>query len=233
MSDGKLSSGASADRARRIIARRRAWRWPLYIALASLLLVATGGGILFVAYQGAEARAVQVIKDLGGRVRWQDDRPRRGRVVSAFLGVAELGDADLARLTPFWWTFPELRDLDLSHSAITDASLARLRGSTLRNLVLDHTGITSDGLKHLAGNTELRSLSLNGTQIGDEGLKHLAGLPRLGNLYLGGAPISDQGLQILEGFAALRYLQLGGNREVTEEGLKQLQRARPELKISK
>lgn len=232
MSYVNMDYGPTADRARRLLRRRRAWFWIFWLMATLTLLLAAGGGLAVLAYRNAEPRAVQLVKQLGGRVRWTNDRPKNGHVVSVSLSVNTLRDDDLAQLTPWWWNFPELKDLDLSSSAITDAGLAHLRGAELRSLALDGTQITGDGLRHLTGMSELRSLSLNETQIGDDGLEHVARLPQLGALYLRGTPIGDDGLRHLEQRTSLRYLRLGRNRGVTDAGIERLQAAVPELRIT-
>jgi hypothetical protein len=201
--------------------------------LAVLLLLAASGGVLSVAYYGAEARAINRVKQLGGRVRFDEDQRRGGHVVAIELGVARLNDEGLASITPLWWTFPQLRILDLRGSGVSDAGVSHLAGAKLQNLLLDDTRITSEGLRFLGNSSELRSLSLNGTQISDDGLAYLAGLTHLGNLHLHGTPITDDGLQRLEAIASLRYLELGENRGVTDAGVERLQRALPELRVSK
>lgn len=231
MSDGTSNYGPSADRARRLLQRQRGVRWKLWISVAfgSSLLAACVS--IWIAYSGAQARAVIVVKELGGKVRWSDDRPRDGQVVSISLNASTVTDEDLVRFLPWWWNLPSLRELDLRGAKITDAGLAHLSGASIHNLLLDGARVTSDGLKHLAGNTELRSLSLIHTGIDDDGLKHLSRLPRLGSLYLEGTSISDQGLRHLVGMESLRYLQLGDNRGVTDAGTAELKSALPKLRV--
>jgi hypothetical protein len=233
MSYVNMDYGPTADRARRLLRRRRAWFWVFWLTATLILLLAAGGGLAVLAYRNAEPRGVQLVKMLGGRVRWTNDRPKNGHVVGITLSVSTLRDDDLAQLTPWWWTFPELKDLDLSGAGITDAGLAHLRGAELRSLTLDGTQVSGDGLRHVAVISDLRSLSLNNTQAGDDGLEHIARLPQLGALYLRGTPITDSGLQHLEGLISLRYLQLGGNRGITDAGVNRLTAALPELRVSR
>lgn len=232
MSDDTSNYGPSADRARRLLQRQRGVRWKLWISvvLGSSLLAACVS--IWIAYSGAQARAASVVKELGGKVRWSDDRSRDGQVVSISLNASTVTDEDLARFLPWWWNLPSLRELDLRGAKITDAGLAHLSGAAIQNLLLDGARVTSDGLKHLAGNTELRSLSLINTGIDDDGLKHLSRLPRLGSLYLEGTSISDQGLRHLVGMESLRYLQLGDNRSVTDAGVQELKSALPKLRVA-
>ena len=232
MSDSMSNYGPSADRARRLLQRRRV-RWKLWISVVLGLSLLAAGVSIWIAYSGAQARAVIVVKELGGKVRWSGDRPRDGQVVSISLNASTVTDEDLARFLPWWWYLPSLQDLDLRGAKITDAGLAHLSGAPIHNLLLDGARVTSDGLKHLAGNTQLRSLSLINTGIDDDGLKHLSRLPQLGVLYLEGTPISDQGLRHLVGMKTLRYLKLGDNRGVTDAGAAELQSALPKLRIAR
>jgi len=69
---------------------------------------------------------------------------------------------------------------------VTDASLARLAGSTkLVRLDLEGTSVTYAGLVHLRGLTNLERLNLSGTQVTDVGLEHVQGLPQLTRLVTG------------------------------------------------
>lgn len=70
--------------------------------------------------------------------------------------------------------FPQLEELDLFGTQITDAGLPHMeRLTSLRKLTLDCTEVTNVGLKHLAGLKQLQSLSLRDTKATQEGIQRL------------------------------------------------------------
>jgi beta-lactamase regulating signal transducer with metallopeptidase domain/Leucine-rich repeat (LRR) protein len=145
-----------------------------------------------------EAKVIAEIKELGGTVIFDENKPDRP-VISVDFERAPMG------------------------KKITDAVLASLEGLTqLRTLNLAspfNAEYTESGLKHLASLTKLQSLSLQGKKITDAGVKHLKGLSQLKSLRLMGCRITDAGLANLEGFSQLESLDLGGNFEVSDAGL--------------
>jgi internalin A len=152
-----------------------------------------------------------------------------------------------------------LERLDLSDSAVTDAGLVHLEGlSRLRTLELGGTDISDAGIAHLKGLTNLRELFLQPSRVGDAGLAHLENLTGLRELFLGGTlvtdtglphlrsltglqaltlwgtRVSDVGLVHLEGLSSLEVLTVGGDRtQITEAGVKRLQRALPKVEIER
>jgi hypothetical protein len=197
-----------------------------------LLVPLVGGVVAWTSYRGAEAKAAARAAELGGRVTWSEGQPQRHVIAIAFAGSA-LDDEQLGGFTPWWWHFPELVDLDLTGTAITDEGLAHVARSGIKNLMLGDTKITSRGLSTLAGCPSLTSVLLSKTQVDDAGVEYLAALPGLRTLYLDGTPITDEALRRLEGMTTLRYLRLGGNRGVTDEGVARLEEALPELKVTR
>jgi Leucine-rich repeat (LRR) protein len=115
----------------------------------------------------------------------------------------------------------------------TDAGLACLKDLTqLRRLDLVAMKITDAGLEHLKGLTQLQELNLSSTQITDAGLADLKTLTQLQKLDLSCTQATDAGLVYLEGLTQLQELNLWGTK-VTAEGVKKLQKALPNCKISK
>ncbi len=142
------------------------------------------------------------IEDLGGTVMRENQQPD-GPVVSVDLSDNQkLKDDDLKLLS----SFPDLRELHLHGTTITDA-----------------------GLKHLAGLTNLTYLGLIGAEnITDEGLKELVGLQKLEELRIGNTGITDAGLKELAKLKNLKMVGLIGT-PVTEEGLKEFSEALPDM----
>jgi uncharacterized membrane protein len=102
-------------------------------------------------------------------------------IVNASLSRS-FGDAQLASLAPL---APNIVDLDLAGTRVTDAGLASVATmANLRRLRLDRTSITDAGLEHLAPLSHLQYLNLYGTHVTDASLKPLGNLPALRRLYL-------------------------------------------------
>ncbi len=89
--------------------------------------------------------------------------------------------------------------LDLSKTAITDASLAQV--AELKRLVrldLHQTKIGDASISQLKGLSNLRYLNLYGTEVSDAGLKQLEGLKNLKNVYLWNSKATEKGAKALE-----------------------------------
>ena len=100
----------------------------------------------------------------------------------------------------------------------------------LSELNLNYTNVTDAELEHLRGLPHLQRLYLDGTRVTDAGLKHLNGLTQLRELNLGSTQITDVGLEYLKGLIQLEQLDLRVTH-VTNEGVKKLQQALPKCKI--
>jgi uncharacterized membrane protein/YHS domain-containing protein len=101
---------------------------------------------------------------------------------NASIAGTNFSDAHLARLAPLALN---LRWLDLSGTAVTDAGLAQVSAMRhLARLQLERTAITDAGLTQLAGLADLESLNLYGTAVTDAALETLKPLPKLRQLYL-------------------------------------------------
>jgi hypothetical protein len=88
--------------------------------------------------------------------------------------------------------------LDLSHTRVSDAGVARLKGlGGLMSLNLSNTGITDSGLEHICGLGPW-VLDLSHTKITDAGLAHLNGM-NLASLNLSDTKVNGSGLQLLKG----------------------------------
>ncbi len=94
---------------------------------------------------------------------------------------------------------PGLKALQLGHTGITDAGLAKLTDATaIETLDLGSTQITDAGLAHLSGLQNLRMLSLFRTNITDAGLKHFGDLKNLRSITLNGTSVTEQGVRELQ-----------------------------------
>jgi hypothetical protein len=157
----------------------------------------------------------------------------------------EINDAKLEEICR---DYPELVELTLQGTSITDAGLVHLLKLTkLRKIRLAKTAITDAGMRDLAKCEFLEDVDISQTKIGDFGVWELRALPRLKrlNLYLTLAtdagldsfrrgdhrsaakiewlnldkcPITDEGLPKLASLTSLAWLHLGGTA-VTDAGL--------------
>jgi hypothetical protein len=145
------------------------------------------------------------------------------------LENTRITDAGLARLRGS----TQLRTLSLGGTGISDAGLKHLQGlARLQRLYLANTGITDAGLAHLKDLIGLEYLDLQYTAVTDAGLIHLQGLRQLRMLHLDGAGVTDVGLAHLKGLASLRCLHLQYTT-VTDMGVAELQSALPRLAIER
>jgi hypothetical protein len=128
--------------------------------------------------------------------------------------------------------FPHLKQLQLTSnrglfgqpktpSLITDAGMPFLKLPNLAALNLSGLPITDQGLRSLAGLSELNALYLSRTNVQGKGLGQLRSLPNLVILYLDQTAITDQELSQLSGALSLQFLSLSGNT-LTSAGLKNL-----------
>jgi len=129
--------------------------------------------------------------------------------------------------------FPNLLNLCLSRTDITDEGVRGINHLTLRTLNIGMTRVTDIGVAHLQGMNSLRRLSLHdivisdsalyflqrldklefldlsGTAIGAEGLERLSDLPRLRVLLASGVKLSSRTAAVLARMTGLRTLSLG------------------------
>ena len=143
---------------------------------------------------------------------------------------------------------PNLKELDLFYTSITDEDLVHLGELIgLESLNLRNTSISNDGVAHLADLTSLRRLNLSGTEINGQALSyvkdmtllvelelsennyfkatalvHLKRLTKLESLGLPSIHDLDNGLSHIKHLSELKVLGLGGER-ITRAGLEHLQ----------
>jgi hypothetical protein len=104
---------------------------------------------------------------------------------------------------------PNLRDLDLSGTRMTDGSLHALKAyPNLVNLDLSRTGVTGARLSDLTALKELAELSLAHTRAADGACAALAELRGLTTLDLSGTAVTGVGLDRLKALPHLRSLNL-------------------------
>jgi hypothetical protein len=108
---------------------------------------------------------------------------------------------------------PNLRDLDLSGTPISDASLEAIGDLVgLETLNLAGTRVTDRGIGALERNRTLREVNLAWTNTGDGAIAALAGKPRLGH-FATGALVTDSGLAMLHQWPVYRTWH-GGDPQI-------------------
>lgn len=117
---------------------------------------------------------------------------------------------------------PELRQLDLGSSNVTDAGLNCLDNfPRLEDLDLNLTKISSAGLRKINCLRSLRDLNIQQTNVGDDGMIGLSQCRKLQTLYARESKITDKGLKYLNGLPELFDLRLDGD-QITDTGFAQL-----------
>jgi uncharacterized protein (TIGR02996 family) len=148
-----------------------------------------------------------------------------GAWVTHLTLCGECRDAALQRLAP---RFTRLARLSFQGAweggrSVTDEGVKALAGLTqLRRLDLADSTVTDAGLQTLATLTRLQSLNLSRTGVTDEGLAVVVHLQRLRELWLTATAVTDAGLGALAGLRQLGTLALGFCVGITGTGLKYL-----------
>ena len=110
------------------------------------------------------------------------------------LKVVELTGTKIGDLTACeLLKLPELVNLSLANTLVTDEAFDNLTPRKLARLYLDGTAITNETLRTLAVMTTLSDLRLAGTKVTNQGIAHLEGM-RLELLDLTGTAVTAEGL---------------------------------------
>src|SRR5262249_39636734 len=162
----KSVTGRRPDRSRRrsrsggLIMKRCLWA----VSVCGILLAASPS--LEGDDSEAQARAIERVKNLGGKYVAEKDDPD-GPAVVVYFESTRVKDADLALLKDL----PETTHLDLTTTEISDAGLFHVQGlRKLQVLGLTRTKVTGAGLEHVKGCAELKALFLRQTKVTDKGL---------------------------------------------------------------
>lgn len=141
-----------------------------------------------------EEKSWESVTAAGGRVqRLADDSPLLS--VDFRLTRDEATDEKVAATAAI---APNVADLDLSRTAITDNGVAIVKEMPkLVRLNLSQTEIGDAALDNLSGLKELRYLNLYETKITDAGLNKISKLPNLEAIYLWGSGATQKGVKKL------------------------------------
>ena len=132
------------------------------------------------------------------------------------LHGATVGDADLWRLA----LLPNLKDLGLRGTQVTDAGIAALTRLPLRALDLRATQVSGNCFALLPAG-ELEALHLTDTRVSEADLARLPTLPALKTLKLNFLELSDLALERLAPQPHLTHLELD-QTGLTDDGLRRM-----------
>lgn len=116
----------------------------------------------------------------------------------------------------------DLRNLQLSGTAVTSAGLAHLKPLVnLERLNVCLTAVSDDGFEHLAGLTKMKRMTICASKITGSGFKHLSGMKQIESINLHSTPASDEGLAAIGQLTSLKRLEIV-HTHVTDVGLAHL-----------
>lgn len=161
---------------------------------------------------GNPADIVDVLTDLGAIcVLNKDEMPIRVDLGTAHEALSRdlIEDLSVSR---------GLRELNMSHAAVTDTELACIRGfHELEIAKLNFTSIGDRGVAFLGECRRLVSLQLEATNVGTTGLQRIHAR-NLAELTITGACVDDRTVARVTRFRALKKLAIGGCG-VTDNGI--------------
>jgi hypothetical protein len=191
--------------------RRLAVRFSLRLLLVAVAAAAAGLGFwkAWVHPYRVQREAIQVFQDAGATVAVRPGGPEWLRRIA--------GDEH----------FQTIVHVDLSNCPVTDECLDWLR--RLPDLETFHVGTSTFGvpiptIERTLENAEY--LNLSRTPVTDQGLRHLAGCSNLKTLFLRKTRVTDAGLRRLHRMSSLHVIWLTGT-EVTPDGVRELRAALP------
>lgn len=119
--------------------------------------------------QGEQDRALSAIQRLDGSFA-RDEAAPGNPVTSVDLGMRSADDSTLEHVA----RFPQLKELSLWGTGITDAGLQRLEGLVeLEKVDLSDTAVTDAGLQHLKRLPKLKEVGLKNTRVTVAGVREL------------------------------------------------------------
>lgn len=125
-------------------------------------------------------------------------------------------DLQLARLSKFPSALSKFKELNLSHSMVTDTGGKLLGGFiNLQSLVLANTRITNKTILAISTLPRLEQLDISGTRISDAGIQSLVLLKSLRELRVDGANLTDSGLARLGELPLLEALSASSCRGIS------------------
>ena len=153
--------------------------------------------------------------------------PISGRFWFAHTQFSDEGASNLASLKTLRRCGIGSKNMASSGEAV--AALATL---PLEDLSLLDNQATPVGIEHAAKIVTLKRLDVSyAPMVNDESMRLVAQLPQLEEFHIGSAQVTDEGLQHLAQSKSLKKLAISGLKKVTDAGIEQLKKSRPELTI--
>ena len=213
--------------------------------LAAVVLVCVAGLFVVCLPLHRQQTAARAVERFGGTISWVQQGPtwlvellgeERMQIfatpVSVHFNECQLNNDNARRLKDHLKQFPELDQLIVIGTELTDQGLAELVSSSdLRVLWLDGTNVTDEGLKHLRFCPRLLVLGLSVSQITDKGIDQLLRLKKLEYLLLDHTAVTDRGVIRLQKLKNLTYLSLS-NTDVSDDAIRTLEEASPRLTVT-
>jgi len=143
-------------------------------------------------------------------------------IESVYMDV-ETSDAEMVEALELLSSLPNLKNIKLSHSRITDVTVCNLKSiSGLNSLSLDATNITDKSMRCVSNLENLERLRVAGTKITDVGIDHVASLSRLKYLNVAETCVTVDKLLEMESLRTLHTLDVSG-LEVPPDQLRKLE----------
>jgi hypothetical protein len=117
-------------------------------------------------------------------------------------------------------------------AGVTDKALPSIAAHKKLQVLILLADVSDAGLPPLTAITELMDPTLSGEQISDAGIEQIARLPKLARLSIThSAKITDRTLEILSKVSTLKGLDVRWSQQLSEEGMRKFQDARPDCKL--
>ena len=128
--------------------------------------------------------------------------------------------------------FPNLRQLDLSRTAVRDPGLERIsKLNSLQELNLGYTAVSSDGVKALSSLEHLEYLDLHACPVPGEAIAALGSLKNLEFLDLSHSLLGDNAVPSIAGIPELKEIRIEGTG-VGFSGICKIAREHPHLDLT-
>lgn len=160
---------------------------------------------------------------------WKSVIDLRRSLVELDIRHCDVSDNDIQGIS----LLHELRKLEITgNHRVTDVTADAIASlSNLKVLEIGATGITDQGILALKDMSSLRTLDLSNTAITDRGVAHISNVETLEDLQLDGCNITDVGLGHLHKCSNLRSLSVRFCPAITDEGIRELEMAVPNIEI--
>lgn len=121
-----------------------------------------------------------------------------------------------------------MRNIPLASRDLTD--LARFRDVVY--IDVSGTSIDEECIRNISRVKTLQTLDCTGCGIGDEAVRAMHEMNQLQDLYVANVPLTDRSIETFAVLPSLKNLDLRGT-QISEEGIAQLLRANPGLKVQR